>query len=148
MTAQTQSKKYSVHLKRTFAARREKVFKAWTEPIELKKWWGVADDWSTPITEVDLRVGGKYRLGMQPPEKDAPYIVGGTYREVQPPERLVYTWCWEGGEMEETLVTVLFHDSGDSTEVELGHEYLPDEKTRDDHKDGWEGCLSRLAKIL
>ena len=81
----------TLRLTRTFAAPRKKIFRAWTEPEALKKWWG-PEGYATPLAEVDLRVGGRYRLGMRKlPKGDLFYLVG-TYREVQPPEKLVYTW--------------------------------------------------------
>ncbi len=80
----------TLSLTRTFAASREKVFRAWTDPEELKKWFGPIG-YSTLIAEVDLRVGGKYRLGMRKlPDGDIFYLTG-TYREVRTPEKLVYT---------------------------------------------------------
>jgi len=138
----------TLHLKRTFAAPREKVFRAWTEPEELKKWWG-PEGYSTPTAEVDLRAGGTYRLGMMKlPKGDVFYLVG-TYREVRPPEKLVYTWRWESqADLGETLVTVEFRDRGNATEVILTHELFPTEKARQDHDKGWNSCLDRLAKVL
>ena len=94
----TQAKALSettLNLSRTFHAPRELVFKAWTEIDSLKKWWGVGADYSTPIAEIDLRVGGRWRLGMQAPDKDQPAVVSGTFREVRTPEKLVYTWIWD-----------------------------------------------------
>ncbi|MCH8874602.1 SRPBCC domain-containing protein [candidate division KSB1 bacterium] len=73
----------TLNLKRTFNAPREKVFRAWTDPTALKEWFHGMDDWTTPVHEIDLQVGGKYRLGMQPPDGDTPYVAYGTYREVQ-----------------------------------------------------------------
>ena len=71
------------------------------------------------------------------------------YRGVRPSERLVYTWRWEAQpEHGETLITVEFHEVGDSTEVALTREFFPTEKARDDHNRGWSGCLDRLAKLL
>ena len=148
MTSMAATTDTSLTLKRIFAASREQVFRAWTDPAELKKWWGMEDDWSTPISEVDLRVGGKYRLGMLPPGAESPHVVYGTYREVEPPDKLVYTWQWEGGESDETLVTVRFHDMGDSTEVELTHSQFPSAEERDKHNEGWNGCLQQLAKLF
>ena len=138
----------TLHLRRTFAAPREKVFQAWTEPEELKRWWG-PEGYGTPIAEVDLQVGGKYRLGMRKlPDGDLFYLVG-TYREVRPPERLVYTWSWEGQPgFGETLVTVEFRDRRSSTEVVLTHAFFRTEKARQDHDKGWNGCLDRLAKAF
>ena len=146
----------TLRISRTLAAPRELVFKAWTTPDYLKRWWGVGADYSTPIAEVDLRVGGKYRLGMQSPDSDQPFVVGGTYREVRQPEKLVYTWTWEhhGEDKDpdftpaETLVTVEFRDLGGRTEVVLTHEFFPDVNMRDEHSHGWTGCLDRLATLV
>ncbi len=138
----------TVNLRRIFKAPREKVFRAWTDPEELKKWWG-PEGYTTPSAEVDLRVGGKYRLGMRKLPDGQIFYLSGIYREVRPPERLVYTWRWEAQpEHGETLVTVEFRQMGDSTEVVLTHERFPTEKARDDHNRGWTGCLDRLAKLL
>ena len=146
----------TLRVSRTLAAPRELVFKAWTTPDNLKRWWGIGADYSTPIAEVDLRVGGKYRLGMQSPDSDQPFVVGGIYREVRPPEKLVYTWTWEHqGEHKDpdftpakTLVTVEFRDLGDRTEVVLTHELFPDVNMRDEHSHDWTGCLDRLATLV
>jgi uncharacterized protein YndB with AHSA1/START domain len=70
------------------------VFHAWTDPEQLKKWFAVADGFTTPIADVDLRIGGRYRLGMQPPGNEPVLIVGGVYREIISPEKLVFTWRW------------------------------------------------------
>ena len=138
----------TLNLRRTFKAPREKVFRAWTDPEELKKWWG-PEGYATPPAEVDLRVGGKYRLGMRKLPDGELFYHSGIYREVRPPEKLVYTWRWEAQpEHGETLVTVEFRELRDSTEVVLTHERFPTEKARDDHNRGWSGCLDRLAKLL
>ena len=137
----------SIQLSRIFPAPRERVFKAWTDPEELKRWIAPGDDFSTPIVEVDLRVGKSYRIGMKSPDGNL-YVAVGTYREIVPPKKLVYTWSWEGGEMGETLVTVEFREQGQSTEIILKHEMFPDEQTRDQHNWGWNGCLGRLEKIM
>ena len=136
------------HLKRTFAAPREKVFRAWTDPEELKKWWG-PEGYATPSAQVDLRVGGRYRLGMKKLPDGEVFYLSGTYREVRPLEKLVYTWSWEAEpEFGETLVTVEFRAMGNSTEVVLTHELFPNEKARQDHDKGWNSCLDRLARWL
>jgi len=138
----------TLSLTRTIAAPREKVFRAWTDQEELKKWFGPVG-YSTLIAEVDLRVGGKYRLGMRKlPDGDIFYLTG-TYREVRIPEKLVYTWFWESEpEKGETLVTVEFRARGNSTEVVVMHELFPNQKMRDDHDKGWNSCLDRLPQAL
>jgi uncharacterized protein YndB with AHSA1/START domain len=133
---------------RTFAAPREEVFRAWTDPEALKEWWAAGPGFTTPVAEVDLRVGGRYRLGMKAPDQELPYVVGGTYREIERPARLVYTWAWEGSNAPETLVTVEFRDRGSLTEVVLTHEHFADATDRDRHAAGWNGCLDRLAQVI
>jgi uncharacterized protein YndB with AHSA1/START domain len=138
----------TLRLKRVFAASREKVFRAWTEPEALKKWFAPTDDHSTPIAEVDLKVGGRYQIGIRDPEGKL-FRLGGTFREVSPPEKLVYTWAWEGdADIGETLVTVEFRSLGASTEVALTHEFFPDEKALKNHEWGWSGALDRLSSLL
>ena len=148
MASSTPGTEITLNLRRIFKAPRKKVFRAWTDPEELKKWWG-PEGYATPSAEVDLRVGGKYRLGMRKLPDGEIFYLSGIYREVRPPERLVYTWRWEAQpEHGETLVTVEFREVGDSTEVVLTNERFPTEKARDDHNRRWSGCLDRLAKLL
>lgn len=135
-------------LSRTLAAPREKVFHAWTDAQALRQWWAAGPGFTPTIAEVDLRVGGRYRLGMRAPGQDADYVVAGTYREVQQPARLVYTWAWEGTGAPETLVTVEFHDRGSHTEMVLTHEQFADAADRDRHATGWVGCLDSLTLAL
>jgi len=138
----------TLRLTRTFAAPRKRIFRAWTDPKELKKWWG-PQGYSTPIAEVDLRVGGTYRFGMMKLPKGDLFYLSGTFREVMPPEKLVYTWVWEAEpDFGETLVTVEFRDRGNSTEVVLTHELFPSKKAQDDHDKGWNSCLDRLASVV
>ena len=148
MVSPKPSTENTLNLRRIFKAPREKVFRAWTDPEELKKWWG-PPGYGTPSAEVDLRVGGKYRLGMRKLPEGPVFYLAGTYREVRPPERLVYTWRWEAEpELGDTLVTVEFHDRGGSTEIVLTHELFPTEKARQEHERGWSGGLDNLAKLL
>ena len=149
MSSATLEPTLRLSLQRTYAAPRERVFWAWTEPEALKRWFRVAEGYSTPIAEVDLRVGGRYRLGMQPPGSAEVLLAGGVYREVRSPERLAFTWRWEGDSPQpETLVTIEFRQRGDLTEVVLTHEGFVDAPARDQHAGGWQGCLDRLDSAL
>jgi len=156
MATTTQTSTTTLQISRTFQANREKVFQAWTTAEALKQWFGPTDDFTIPLAEVDLRVGGKYRIQMKAPDGEL-HTVGGVYREVAPPEKLVFTWTWEAGggcgdsEKEhpaETLVTVEFREKGQRTEVLLTHELFPNTESRDKHNEGWSGCLTRLAKVV
>jgi uncharacterized protein YndB with AHSA1/START domain/DNA-binding transcriptional ArsR family regulator len=123
---------------------RERVFRAFTDPEELKQRFGPTESHAVPVAEVDLRVGGRYRIDLLGPSGSL-YRIVGEYREVRPPERLVYTWRWEIGEdVGETLVTVEFHERGNATDVALT-QGLPTGRARDGHESGWRGCLARLA---
>ena len=136
-----------LEMTRLVRAPRERVWRAWTNPEELKRWWGPGL-FTTPSAEVDLRPGGRYRLVMQPPGGEA-LLLTGTFREVVPPERLVYTWRWEVGvpDAPESLVTVRFVDRGGETEVVLRHEHEPG-SVLDPYRTGWESGLEKLASLL
>ena len=92
-------------LQRTFRASPERVFRAWTQPAALREWWCPAG-WVADKIAIDLQIGGAYSIAMS--RANARVSVNGEFLEVRPPERLVYTWRWEGAfaEMPETLVTL------------------------------------------
>jgi uncharacterized protein YndB with AHSA1/START domain len=133
-------------LKRTVSAPPSQVFKAWTSPEQMRHWFCPEDGFSVAIAEVDLRIGGSFRIGMKNP-KNQLHIATGTYREIQQPERLVFTWSWEHDPIE-TVVTLSFTDVGNATELVLKHELLQTVKRRDDHARGWNGCLQHLEAFL
>jgi uncharacterized protein YndB with AHSA1/START domain len=138
----------TVRLERTFEARARDVFDAWTNPEVLRRWWAANPAWRTPVADVDLRVGGAYRLSMEDPEAGTVHTVRGEYQEVRPPERLVYSWCWEEGEGRTghvSTVTVDFVEEGERTRVVLEHSGLESPESREQHGHGWRGCLETLA---
>ncbi|MGI8945987.1 MAG: SRPBCC family protein [Thermoleophilaceae bacterium] len=134
-----------LRLERTFDASPEAVFDAWTNPDVLLRWWAAAPSWRPASAEVDLRVGGRYRLAMGDPESGALHAVGGEYREVSRPDRIVYSWSWEEGDGHESVVTVTFRPEGDRTTVVLEHGGLASAESAERHRHGWEGCLDSLA---
>lgn len=136
-----------LEVSRLVSASAEAVFRAWTEPDEIEKWWA-PEGMSVPFVEVDLKVGGTYRLGLQRPDAD-PFYATGTYREIQRPWRLVFTWRWEPDMMKagETLVTLDLHEKDGKTEIVLTHERFPSAEVRDEHSEGWTQCLERLGEL-
>ncbi len=142
--------KNAMTIRRTINASRQKVFDAWTQPEHLKNWWRANPTWQTEIAEVDLRVGGKYRLGMRDPAQDGPFVCFGEFVEIAPPDKLVYTWSWEtpGMEVGETLVTVEFIERGEATELVLTHERFPDAQAATRHNQGWSGCINELIEFI
>ncbi len=137
----------TLQLNQLVPAPREKVFAAWTESEQLKKWFSPNPNFQVPVAEVDLKVGGAYRIQMLSPEGKT-HTAFGQYLEIRPPEKLVFTWGWEGDPdfPRETRVTVQFLAKGNQTEVVLTHEYLPSANSRDLHREGWTGCLHHLER--
>jgi uncharacterized protein YndB with AHSA1/START domain len=127
----------------------EAVFRAWTDPHTLALWWG-PPSFSTPVAEMDVRPGGAYRLVMRSPDGAQELCVEGTYREVEPPRRLVFSWRWEGGVPDdmESLVTVELHPHGERTELVLTHGGFTDDVAARPYGDGWEGSLPKLAALF
>lgn len=122
------------------------VFRAWTDPTVLARWWWPAR-FETTYT-VDLQVGGRYRFRTVDLPDLGVLSVGGTFLEVRAPERLVYTWSWgEEDEEGETRVTVEFHERGPRTEVIVTHEGFAAVHERDANVQGWNDCLDRLDRL-
>lgn len=135
---------------RTFNAPRERVFRAWTEAAELDRWFA-PDPNFTVRSSVDLRLGGAYRIDMQKPDGQV-FSAFGTYREIQPPQRLVFTWNAEGSmePVENTLVTVEFFEAGDAgekTQVTLTHQNFQSADMRNRHEHGWTACMDQLQRF-
>lgn len=135
----------ALEIRRTIPAPRERVFDAWTQAKELNRW--SAPSPMVPTAQVDLRVGGRYRLVMRAPD-GSDRIVGGVYRTIDRPAKLVYTWKWEDSAMDDTIVTVEFHERGKQTEVVLRHEGLTDPEDRGRHEHGWNACFDNLVTIM
>jgi uncharacterized protein YndB with AHSA1/START domain len=139
-----------LRLERTFNAPREAVFEAWTSAEVLRRWWPAGVGWDTPVAEVDVRVGGRLRLVMRSPEGEE---FGGTgeYVEIRAPERLVYTWRWDGhvDHSGTQLVEVDFvaRDDGTTTVV-LTNTGLDDERALREHREGWDLSFDNLERVL
>ena len=141
---------------REFDAPRDLVWRAWTEPEQIKQWLRADDGMVVESVKTDLRIGGRFRTQMKSSDGEY-YTAAGHYLEVKPPERVVYTWDWEKdgsgtefGEMEgnQSRVTVELRAIGKRTELVLTHENLASKKSRDSHQKGWTTWLERMAKFI
>jgi uncharacterized protein YndB with AHSA1/START domain len=138
-----------LQLNRVIPASRERVFAAWTTPEAIKVWFGPARCRVLDV-QVDLRVDGEYCFSLST-EDLGEIKVRGRYLEVTPPEKLIYTWRWEGNPeltIGTSLVTVEFTSAGTSTEICLTHEQLPSIESRDHHGRGWSGTFDKLEEYL
>ena len=137
-------------LTRLFDAPRSLVFKAWTEPEHLARWWGPRGFTSTIIAN-DVRPGGAYRFHMRGPEGDDHWLQG-VYREVVAPEQLVMAGAWTDADGKpvspETLLTVTFEEHQGKTKLTLHQAVFESVTARDEHRGGWTSSLERLAEYL
>ena len=136
-------------LTRVLDAPRELVFRMWTDPQHVAKWWG-PQGFATISLEMDPRPGGAYRASMRSPE-GAVYCRRGVYREIVPPGRLAFTFAWEdaAGDLgHETLVTVTFAEHGGKTLLTLHQATFESAERCDGHRLGWTSCLERFAEYL
>jgi uncharacterized protein YndB with AHSA1/START domain len=138
--------KPSLTLKRRLNAVPEKVYAAWTDPAKLKRWFG-PDNGAVERAETDLRVGGRYVVVFYT-EDGEEHHVSGSYREVVPNEKLVFTWAWRSTPERESLVTVLIKPDGEGSLLTLIHEQFFDEAARDRHEFGWTGSLKKLERLF
>ena len=145
--------KPSLALGRHYPVAPEKVWRAWTDPQALKRWWGPGSADGVSLAQLDVRVGGRFRIifgGAQGTDHE----VTGVYQEVVPCSkntvgRLVFTWTWPRTTPErESVVTIVFKAAGTGTELEFRHEQLFDESVRDGHQRGWSESLGKLERYL
>jgi uncharacterized protein YndB with AHSA1/START domain len=129
-------------LRRTFTASRERVSRAWITPRALEQWLRPRG-MSMTVRSLDARVGGSFRF-----ELENGSAIVGTYLQIVPPEKLVYTWFGDGMQNRETVVTLDFLDHGPVTELVLTHEGLTTEAQRALAEGGWPSLLDALASVL
>jgi uncharacterized protein YndB with AHSA1/START domain len=133
-------------LTRILPAGRQDGFAAWTTAARVQQWM-CPEAVSSPQVELDVRVGGEFRVAML--IDGAVVTHTGVYREVTPPEKLVFTWTSQNTLHRETLVTVVLHAlGGDRTELQLTHALLPAEDTTRQHTRGWTQILDHRATSL
>lgn len=136
-------------IRRTFDAPRELVWKSWTEPERIKRWLA-PKDFTIPVAEGDLRPGGAWREIMRKPD-GTELSLGGVYREIVEPQRLVFTHAWldnDGKPEPETLVTITFADRGSKTEMKFRQSGFDSVESREGHEGGWKECFDKLEKLL
>lgn len=151
----------SIIITRIFDAPRELVWKAWTEPALVMRWWG-PEGFTSPFSTIDLRVGGKYLYAMRSSEGQD-FWSTGVYREIVPPERIVATdsfsdekgtivpasdYGMSGDWPSELLVTVTFEEQNGRTMFTLRHDGVPPGLMSDQTTVGWNESFDKLAGVL
>ena len=135
----------ALHLERTVDAPREVVFRMHTDPELFARWWGPRG-FTVSSIEADVRVGGAYRIEMQPPEGEA-FFLGGEFVDVEPPVRLSYTFRYEDPDPDDRENVVVFSlaDVHGSTAVTVDQRPFASEARLALHRQGWTDTLERLA---
>lgn len=123
----------------------ERVWRAWTDHDEHMQ-WGAPTGMKLTLFEADFRVGGTFRLTMIGPPGE--HSASGTYKEIVPNRRMVYTWKWSTEGSPDTLITLTFEPKDGGTRLTLVHELLKDATDVDNHRQGWTGVFDELEKFL
>lgn len=126
----------------------QRVFRALTDPVEIRKWWSEEGHYRTTTAEIDLRPGGRYRLAGESARLGT-FAVTGVYRVIDPPRRLVYTWTpdWQE-EASDSIVDISLESAGRGTRVRVVHTGFASAAARDEHAGGWPTVLAMLCSHL
>ena len=137
----------SLTIVRRIAARPSIVFDAMTTPEGIAQWWG-PDAGPVLEAEVDLRVGGRFRVRFRTLD-GREHESRGEYLEIEPPVRVVSMWTWLGDESEgESRIEIELRAIDTGTELTFTHALLADENERRGHEEGWNGALDKLQRLL
>jgi len=137
----------ALRLHRHYDATPEEVWRAWTQPEEMRRWWGPGNNDLVHLAEADVRVGGRFRVAVTS-DSDEALEVSGVYSEVVPNRKLVFTWAAKSAPEQESKVAVTFEPSGGGTDLTLLHEQFPDSGVRDAHEEGWSNALAKIDAVL
>ena len=148
METATAIENFSLTMTRQFNASKQAVYEAWTKEEALTAWFAPSNEMKTITHQLELQVGGKYRLEMLEPDGTS-HTIHGEYVELNPYEQLVFTWEWEGDEQKvNSLVTINLWRVNGKTEMILTHEKLTLQDVIDLHSEGRIGCLAQLEAFF
>jgi uncharacterized protein YndB with AHSA1/START domain len=133
-------------VRRQIAVARERVFEAWLDSESLAQWMRPGGITHATVS-VDPRVGGGFRIMMEPGTDACGYEHRGEYLAIEPPSLLSFTWISHATDHQPTVVTVEFHERGTGTELVLTHRRLA-AKAVDGHRKGWTDIVRLLDEVL
>jgi uncharacterized protein YndB with AHSA1/START domain len=136
-------------IERVFKAPPADIFKAWTDPAILVRWWG-PESFKTSQPEMDVRPGGAWRTVMVGPKGER-HTASGIYREIAPPKRLVMSWAWQqddGSRGHETEIEVSLEAAGAGTKMKFVQRVFQNRNDRDGHLGGWSSSFNDLERLF
>ena len=138
-----QAERQELRIVRRYPVACEKVWRAWTDPQALSAWFGPGEPHSVLVAELDVRVGGRYRIRFRTQDGEQ-HEVGGRYEDVQPQRKLVFSWAWYTTPERVSRVTVEMRPEADGTVLDFLHERFVDAEARANHERGWTGTFAKL----
>jgi uncharacterized protein YndB with AHSA1/START domain len=138
-----QAKPLELTIVRMFDAPRELIWACWTENEHASQWGPEGFEVTSLLQE--LHVGGKWRVRLRATDGSRDMYQGGVYREVKQPERLVFTFAWEGEGEKEMLVSLDFREVNGKTEMTFTQAGFPSIEERDGHEEGWGQAFDALG---
>jgi uncharacterized protein YndB with AHSA1/START domain len=139
----------SAEVRRHFKAAPEKVFAAFSEARLVRQWLSPSPEITLTLLQFDFRVGGAYRFAYHLPAGES-VIVGGVYRAIEPPSKIVFSWVIEPPDEHagiESEVTVTITRDGAGAELLIRHDKLGRADAVERHAVGWHGALGQLAAL-
>jgi len=139
---------HELEVSRLIHADQNRVFSAWTDPDKIVQWWGAGGVVCTEAS-LDLAIGGRYRFANRTPDGNTMWITG-IFTEVEPPDRLEYTWAIEPVDHETAYskVVVTFASESSGTLVTVAQTQIPSPEARETNEFGWVGCLEGLEALI
>jgi uncharacterized protein YndB with AHSA1/START domain len=139
--------KLSLTLTRHIKASPSAVFRAWTESDYANRWAGPAN-FDVVENRADVRVGGNWRTVMRNLATNELHESSGTYREIVPDRKLVFTFAWKDDPVDNTICTVDLRERDGGTLMTFTQEPFDDASERDGHFDGWSQSFDKLEELL
>ena len=134
-----------LQVSKTINAPQTEVFNAWLDPEMLAKFMLPGPNMSVPSASSDATVGGRFAIVMKAGNDEIPHA--GTYKEIDPHSRIVFTWE-SPFSTDDSTISLDFAPVDGGTHVTLTHVKFPSEESRNNHEGGWTQILSALADAL
>ena len=136
----------TIEILHRFRAPREAVWRAWTDPDVVARWWGSDPDGTVTAASLDVTVGGRFAVSFHDTTGEA-HTSEGVYLHVEPPAALGFTWSWVSEPGNTSRVSVGLTADGDATEMRFVHGELRGTSAHD-YADGWRRTFAKLDRVL